>query len=138
LPSASLTLSRLVSKLRTRTLTRRRTVSGRTHQNPARSTVPTYLPKNCTTDVWPGETTTSAVATRIATPTGSHAHALWSRTATTAHHPQPASTRTANQPLTARARRWAIATWTPWWPTGRPSCGSTGSGVVAGTVLMAP
>ena len=54
LPSASLTLSRLVSKLRTLMLTRRRTVSGRTHQKPGRATVPTYRPKNCTTDVWPG------------------------------------------------------------------------------------
>ena len=40
LPSASLTFRRLVSKLRTRTLTRRRTVSGATHQNPAWITLP--------------------------------------------------------------------------------------------------
>ena len=40
LPSASLTFSRLVSKFRTRQLTRRRTVSGTTHQKPGRVTVP--------------------------------------------------------------------------------------------------
>ena len=41
LPSASLTLRWLVSKLRTRTLTRWRIVNGITHQNPGRVTVPT-------------------------------------------------------------------------------------------------
>ena len=40
LPSASLTFRWFVSKFRTRTLTRRRTVSGSTHQNPGRRTVP--------------------------------------------------------------------------------------------------
>ena len=138
LPALSLTLSRLVSKLRTRMLTRRRTVNGRTHQKPGRRTVPTYVPKNWMTEVWPGGTMTSEVATSTPTTIGSQIQPeLWF-TATTMPQTQRARTTTPNQPVTARAGRWVISTRAPSWPTGVTERGVGGLGGAGGTVLMAP
>jgi hypothetical protein len=59
LPSASETLSRAVSKFRTRTERRRLVLNGTVQWKPASRTVPTYRPKNCTTRTSLGFTTVS-------------------------------------------------------------------------------
>src|SRR5262245_39020988 len=66
------------------------------------------------TDVCPGGTITSAVITRANTRIGSHSQPEPTRNMAAT---QPPSTTTPNQPLTAKAGRWAISTRAPWWPT---------------------
>ena len=74
LPSWSFTLSFALSKLRTRRETRRRFVSGFTHQKPWSRRVPRYVPKSCTTcpsfgfTIWsPAKQTPSTTSTSSST-----------------------------------------------------------------------
>ena len=98
LPSASLTLRWLVSKLRTRTLTARRVLSGDTSQ-PGAAHGADVAAEELHDRVCPGCTTTSEISRTTATATGSPAHpgtddsatttatAVATATPSTPHHP---------------------------------------------------
>jgi hypothetical protein len=80
-----LTFSRVVSKLRTRNESRRRVVSGLTHQKPWSLSVPLYSPNSCSTRASFGFTTVRpkrpTVETTSAVTHDRTAQPLWLRTA---------------------------------------------------------
>ena len=138
LPSASLTLRTLVSKLLTRTETPRLEVNGMTIVRPVRRAVPTYRPKNWITLVWPGWMMTTALATIAASrmttapptklPIGGRPVALAEIAPLMISQMPPANRSSdrasARKPSTANAGRSLTSTRVPWWPTGRADGGA--------------